>query len=200
MVVLLSFAGGQVMTTEHVSVPRELPRPEGFYIPKSFLEKCFTYAYGNLYWKERPRDHFKSEGQMKSVNTQLAGLRVGYVGKGYLRTNLICHKQSVHSLVYALHYGPFVGIIDHIDGDPFNNHIENLRVTDRTGNVRNRAVRKGCASGLKGAYKSGKYWTSRIGVNGQSIYLGLFRDAQSAHEAYCKAADHYFGEFSCHGR
>lgn len=173
---------------------------EGFDLPKFLLHECFTYAYGNLYWKSRPLGYFKNQRVMNNVNSRVAGLRVGCVRDGYLWTTLLGKNRAVHSIVYAMHHGPFVGIIDHIDGNPLNNRIENLRVTDRSGNTRNRAINARNRTGYKGASKVGNSYLAKIGVGKKSLHLGSFTDAESAHKAYCQAADHYFGEFSCHGR
>lgn len=49
--------------------------------------------------------------------------------------------------------------IDHIDGDPLNNKIENLRLTTHAANMRNCKSRKDNKSGYKGVYirRRGKY-------------------------------------------
>lgn len=44
-----------------------------------------------------------------------------------------------HRVVWALHYGKFPdGVIDHIDGDPSNNRLDNLRSVDQSENNINR--------------------------------------------------------------
>jgi hypothetical protein len=44
-----------------------------------------------------------------------------------------------HRVVWALHYGKFPnGVIDHIDGDPCNNRLENLRSVSQSENNTNR--------------------------------------------------------------
>lgn len=88
-------------------------------------------------------------------------------------------------------------LIDHIDGNGLNNQRANLRVCDRTGNNRNRIVRKDCKSGLKGVtlMASGK-WRARIIVNYKAIYLGYFPNAEGAAAAYDAAAVKYFGAFA----
>ena len=53
----------------------------------------------------------------------------------------ICFNNKVyyaHNLVWEIHTGRKVTkIIDHIDGNPFNNKIDNLREVDFTSNARN---------------------------------------------------------------
>jgi hypothetical protein len=57
----------------------------------------------------------------------VAGCRQGR----YMRVGILGLSYPVHRIVWALHYGEFAPqIIDHIDGDSFNNRVENLRLTD----------------------------------------------------------------------
>lgn len=72
-------------------------------------------------------------------NRVKAGSIAGWVdGKGYLRVRLLGRSYGVHRIVYEMHYGPIPdGMeIDHIDHNPLNNKIENLRVVCRAGNMK----------------------------------------------------------------
>jgi hypothetical protein len=88
--------------------------------------------------------------------------------------------------------------IDHIDGNPLNNAISNLRLATKTQQQQNTRVRARNRSGLKGAiyHTDRKVWTSRIKVDGKRIFLGTFHTAEEAHDAYCEAATKYFGTFA----
>ena len=71
--------------------------------------------------------------------------------------------------------------VDHINRDGLDNRKENLRIVTRRGNQSNRRDQLS----LMGAYTiKGKFYYSRIGVSGKSIYLGSFKTAEQAHEAY----------------
>ena len=89
--------------------------------------------------------------------------------------------------------------IDHINGDPDDNRISNLRECTTSQNAANSKSNK---LGLKGAYfyrgkKSGKKrWRAKILVNGKRHELGAFTTEQEAHSAYRKAAIAFFGEFA----
>lgn len=77
-----------------------------------------------------------------------------YKGKKYLN----------HRIIYFLHYGeiPEGFVIDHKDGDTFNNKLENLRAIPQRINGRNRHPRKGNSSGFSGV--SFKNQNSRTGA------------------------------------
>jgi len=173
---------------------------DGIFVSPEYLRELFMYENGRLYWKARNECHFVSEKASKIWNAKFPGKEVGYELKGYRRVRFLGRLWSVHAVIYALHHGPFTGIIDHIDGNTLNNNLANLRLTDRLGNSRNRSVNARIQSGLKGAYPSGSKWFSTIRIDGKPHYLGLFDTAELAHAAYAKAARKHFGEFANYER
>lgn len=86
--------------------------------------------------------------------------------------------------------------IDHIDGNPLNNTISNLRRCTRWQNSCNRKFNT--LSGFKGLVfiKSLNKWRAQIRVHGKLLYLGFYVNPKEAALAYDKAARKYFGEFS----
>lgn len=68
----------------------------------------------------------------------------------------------------------------------------NLKIMKRGFGSRKGAVYS--YEGLKGVSKKYNKYTSSIGVNNRTIYLGLFNTAQEAHEAYVKASKKSFGD------
>lgn len=99
-------------------------------------------------------------------------------------------------LVWFYHNAKWpVAEIDHIDGDPWNNRIENLREANRTQQCQNRKMNGKRKKGVVSS-QSGKTFCARIWVGGKSVYLGNFRSEDEAHAAYCAAARDNFGEFA----
>lgn len=91
--------------------------------------------------------------------------------------------------------------VDHIDGNPFNNHISNLRIATRSQNCYNqRRERVAGFSGFKGVwfykYSKRKQWYAGIQVNNKKISLGYYETKEEAAKAYDNAAKKYFGEFA----
>jgi hypothetical protein len=111
-------------------------------------------------------------------------------------------QMGAHRLAWIYMYGPTIGgaEIDHIDGNPANNAIANLRLATSRQQKQNKRAQSNNRSGLKGAYyhacHKGKKWRSQIKVGDVLIFLGYFHTAEEAHAAYGEAALDYFGEFA----
>jgi hypothetical protein len=61
---------------------------------------------------------------------------------------------AIHRIVWFLAYGEISPdkVIDHIDGDPTNNRLNNLRLVDQGQNNRNAKKNKLNTSGISGVY------------------------------------------------
>jgi len=136
-------------------------------------------------------------GRMKAGD--IAGTkRNGYIFIGVSPFN----QMGAHRLAWIYIYGPTIGgaEIDHIDGNPSNNAISNLRLATSSQQKQNKKVQSNNRSGLKGAYyhacHKGKKWRTQIKVGDNVIFLGYFHTAEEAHDAYACAAIKYFGEFA----
>jgi hypothetical protein len=73
---------------------------------------------------------------------------------------------------------------DHIDGNGLNNQKENLRIVTARQNCQNKHTIS--SSKYVGVYfnKNAKKWSSQIKINCKTIYLGLFKNEEDAHNAY----------------
>lgn len=135
---------------------------------------------------------------------RLIGNMAGTIRKrGYVFIKITGYGQlAAHRLAWIYCYGslPAGMEIDHIDGNPFNNAIKNLRLATSREQKQNKCVQSNNRSGLKGAYyhacHKGKKWRSQIKVGPDLIFLGYFETAEEAHAAYSKAAQDHFGEFA----
>jgi len=72
--------------------------------------------------------------------------------------------------------------IDHIDGNPLNNSIDNLRIVNTQQNQWNRTRAKGYYWN-----KRDKKWRAQIKLNGKLINLGNYSTESEAHTTYLKA-------------
>lgn len=105
-------------------------------------------------------------------------------------------------IAWLIHYGKWPDYdIDHINGDPLDNTITNLRDATRHDNLKNAARRTDNTSGITGVYWNvdrGK-WQAQIGVDGRVLYIGLFSSIDQAIAAR-KRAEREHGFHDNHGR
>jgi len=88
--------------------------------------------------------------------------------------------------------------LDHINGSPLDNCLENLRLATCGQNQHNRKPQKGSTSRYKGVswIKERGKRRAQITHNGKTIHLGLFTDEIDAAKAYDVAARRLFGEYA----
>lgn len=142
----------------------------------SDLKERFEYdeASGKLYHKQG-RFVGKEAG---SVLTSNGGYRYICSGVGGKQKSLLAHR-----VIWGMVFGEFPKegmVIDHIDGDPDNNRITNLRVVTHKENSRNRGRRKEKVN-------SRYVWTACTGVKfdkQESCYVAL-GDGEELCRTFC---------------
>ena len=110
----------------------------------------------------------------------------GFIIKGkYRGLNIDGVRYMVHRLAWLYVHGEWPhGDIDHINGIPHDNRIENLRdVSHRTNSENRRHGRNGGLIGTAFHKHSGR-WRAIIGANSKYITLGYFDTAEEAHARY----------------
>lgn len=121
---------------------------------------------------------------------------------GYLRTcvgkyeNGKNHYFLMHKLILGDVNNDFE--VDHINGKPNDNRLNNLRVIQHSNNMKNCKLYHTNSSGHKGVYcsKSGSKWKACIGLNGEQIHIGTFVNKQDAIDARKKFEKDLYKEFS----
>lgn len=111
-------------------------------------------------------------------------------------------RYYAYRLIFAYHYGRWpLDELDHIDGDPGNDRIENLREVSHAENMKNRKMTGATKTGVLGVqlYKPTGKWRAKIRVGGRCFYLGYFDDFSEAVAAR-QAAEVYHGFHENHGR
>lgn len=111
---------------------------------------------------------------------------------GYIRMKVDQHGVWAHRLAWFWVHGDWPEqVIDHINGDPSDNRIANLRdvpAATNSQNVKEGRKRKGRGT-LLGAHWSVTWnrWKSSINVGGKLRHIGWFGTEVEAHNAYVEA-------------
>lgn len=133
-------------------------------------------------------------------NTRWSGKRAGSLFKnGYFYIGINHKDYLAHRLAWFYIHKEWPTVnVDHIDRNPQNNKIGNLRKATQSENLCNKPKRNDNTSGFKGVClcQTTKRWMARISINQKKIWLGRFDTAELAFEAYKIAALKHHGEFA----
>lgn len=158
-------------------------------ITEELLKLLFDYRDGQLYWKVSNSNIVKV-GSLAGYNRPPQNYRyVGIEKKYYL----------VHRLIYLYHHGELPKYIDHMDGDVYNNRIENLRECTQSQNLSNVTKSSRNTSGYKGVcwQKSNNKWRAKVVKNSQA-YIKFFHTKEEANIWAMKMREMLHGEFYKH--
>jgi hypothetical protein len=145
-------------------------------------------------------------GRIKFLNTNLITYG-SKTNKGYLNVGIKGKTYQVHRLIlFAFKGFPIDNkVCDHIDRNPLNNNIENLRWVTQQENTLNRKVWgkskfKGVTFHIsKYKKKDGSITIGKpspkadIYINKKHISLGYFKTEEEAHQAYKQAYLNHYG-------
>jgi hypothetical protein len=171
-----------------------------------FLRTIILYnsETGRFVWLPREASMFKTERAYKAWVTRFENQEAGFAitKAGYYRTTILGVSHYAHRLAWALHYGEWPDAdIDHINGDPKDNRISNLRSVSHLENCRNISKPINNTSGVIGVSWSQdrEKWTAYIDDGKGRIPLGRY---VQFHEAVIarKAAELALRYHENHGR
>jgi hypothetical protein len=167
-------------------------------IAVEYIKQCIDYDAdtGLFVWKERPREHFKTERGHKQTNARQVGKPAFAVphSAGYLHGALDGVRMFAHRVAWAIHYGHWPeDEIDHINHVKTDNRIDNLRATNRLDNGKNLSRKSNNKSGVNGVHvhSKTKRFIAQIRVNRRVIHLGSFVSLQEAAAARRKAEEQH---------
>ena len=145
---------------------------------------------GNFTWKIKPR-----------LGPQVQpGMLAGWIGVNRYRYISFRNKDYLaHRLAWFFTHGRWPQRhIDHINGDPSDNRISNLRECTPEQNQRNRKVATNSKTGIPGVtfWAKRNRWIAKIKHQQKSIHLGCFKTKEEALLARRAAEVLYFKEFA----
>jgi HNH endonuclease/AP2 domain len=162
------------------------------------MDKILTQEYLKKILEYNPESGLFTWKVKKSCRNTI-GATAGTVSKlGYISISIDSRLYCSHRLAWLYTYGEFPSTgIDHIDGNPSNNAICNLRATSQSGNNKNVAKRKDNKSGYKGVSWCSitNKWKAQAQVDGKKKYIGVFNTPEEAFSAYVTFTTEAFGEY-----
>lgn len=141
-----------------------------------------AYKDGHVFWN-RP-------------TSKLNGKEVGSIkSDGYRYFTIKGKCVNISRIAWVLVFGEWPkSTLDHINRNPLDNRIENLRESTGSQNGANRTNAR--TKTFRGILKSGRGFKSRVVCQRQIIGLGTFATEIEAAQAYNKKAFELFGEFA----
>ena len=137
-------------------------------------------------------------GEIKSIKRNI--IMKLKTDKGYLKIGLTKDKQKfylIHRLL-AIQFIPNPNdykFVDHIDNNPLNNDLENLRWITNSGNNRNKTS-TGSSKYLGICWhKQNKKWIANIRIDGKLKHLGYFDNEEEAGAVYQKAYNEIMNKY-----
>jgi hypothetical protein len=106
-----------------------------------------------------------------------AGSKAGSTdNKGYVRLRLKGHQMLAHRVAWLLTHAELASdrVIDHINNDPSDNRLINLRLVTGQENLQNRAIDGGVV-------RSGRKWRVHGVFEGKSITVGTYTSEAAAY-------------------
>lgn len=154
------------------------------------LNEWFSYdpESGLLYWRK------------KNSNRALIGSIAGHKTKFCIRLRFNSTFFVAHRIIWKMHYKKDPPIhIDHINRNPCDNRISNLREISHYLNVSNsNKMKRECSSKYKGVSwdpRRNKF-ECKIKIKGKNMFLGRFSDEKEAALAYDRKVKEMRGEYA----
>jgi hypothetical protein len=161
-------------------------------VTQAVLREWLNYdpLTGIFVWRKEPRPAHP-----------VMGTKAGFVRGDYLFITVAGNRNNAaHRLAWIYVHGsiPSEMQIDHIDRNPKNNSIANLRLANGSQQAGNKCVQKISRSGFRGVnfHKSKQRWRAYIKINQKYRHIGYYDTPEQAYKAYCLEAVIAYGEFA----
>ena len=158
-----------------------------------------------MWWPVKGFDNYQvsTKGRIRNVITRLilkADLRNGYYSVGITNNSRKRKHMRINRLV-ALTFIPNEDnkpIAEHIDRNPLNNNLINIRWASDSENARNRKMSSSNTSGCTGVnfFRDLGKWVAQIRMNHKEVFWKACDTFEEAKEARIKAVKELFKEFA----
>lgn len=149
-----------------------------------------------LYDPETGRFVWRRTLSSKGVSGRVAGSKRS---DGYISIRIDQRRYYAHRLAWFYQFGVWPSeLLDHVNHDPSDNRIANLREASHAENVYNGCGPKPGQSGFRGVvwHSRDRVWQARIRRDGHRVSLGTYRTASDAANAYDIEARRLHGRFA----
>jgi len=154
---------------------------------RSVLDETFSYnaESGELTWKRRM-------GQ-RGIPGRPAGTTI----KRCAYVKVFGESYAVHRIIWKLAHGfDPPGFVDHVNGNPLDNRLLNLRLATPQENAQNKKPYPGVEiPGVHQIKKTGR-WRAKIQEDGRQRHIGVYETKEDAAAARKQAEERVFGEFA----
>lgn len=154
---------------------------------QEYLKSLLRYdgSTGQFIWIKPPKQH-----------PRMLNKTAGADNTGYILIKIDGKKYKAHRLAWLYVYGTLpVSNLDHINGNPFDNRINNLRECTQAQNIAN--MRRWANKMLpKGVKRAGKKFQARITYQKKVLHLGIYETVDEASDAYFNKSVELYGEFA----
>jgi len=151
-------------------------------IDASIVCKLLKYdpQSGKLFWLYRPEHFFSRNRTFLQFNTCFAGKEAFTAtdARGYKSGRIFDKTYHAHRVAWAVHYGEWPNVVDHINGDRADNRLCNIRNVTKAINAKHK-LKNNEVAGVNFCNRRNA-WRARIVVNYKDIHLGYFSDKQQA--------------------
>lgn len=157
-------------------------------VTQEYLKQLFDYQDGQLI-RKIGRSRLGKIGEKAGGLDKVSGYyRLGIKGKGYL----------LHRMIFLHQNGFLPEFIDHINGLPTDNRIENLRVATKKQNCQNRIKHRNNTSSFKNVswHKVHNKWGVSVYLNNKKKHFGYFEDLELADLVAQEVRSKYHRQFA----
>lgn len=152
---------------------------------KQELLEIFEYdkQSGVLTWKPRKFSSLLANGWNSKYANKIVGVKNS---AGYLVLSINNTKYLAHRIIWKMINNEEPVVVDHIDGNPLNNSIDNLRAADESLSSFNKRLSQ--KRFPRGVQPNGSRYMARLAGS----HLGTYATPEEAHAVYCAAAQQRF--------